>query len=155
MAARSTRKRKTEDSDNPNDWPIQKAKKNAKSLLKAEQCSVQEQDLPEIFLPEIDLSLNSNIETEMAGKSTKRKTKSTSASIESNLINSTPSIVSKPKFKTKASQAEYVSSKLEMLKGILNANQANSSESVFKIQMTLDDLSSHNNKSSMFLENKG
>jgi len=149
MAARSTRKRKTEDSDSLNDLPIQIAKKTP--VLKAE---LQEEDLPEIFLPEIDLPLNSNIASKMTEKSTKRKTKSTSASIESNLINNTPAIVSKPKFKTKASQAQYVSAKLEMLKEILNGSLANSSESIFKIQMTLDDLSSHNNKSSMFLDNK-
>ena len=59
MAARSTRKRKTEDSDGLNDLPIQIAKKTP--VFKAE---LQEQDLPEIYLPEIDLPLNSNIASE-------------------------------------------------------------------------------------------
>ena len=159
METRSMRSRqKIEENDTTN---IQTKKKSIKRKADLE---IPELDLPEICLPEIDVPLNSNQVEEATDKPKKRKTKNaspvssemhlTDRSTENSSINNSSGVVIKPKFKTKAIQAEYVSSKLEVLKNIFSQNLTNPSESIVKIRMTLDELNSHNNKSSMFLENK-
>ena len=142
------KKRKTK-KDTAIDVTIQTTKE---SLKIKEELNMKhpELDLPEISLPSTKLPLSSNAIAESTEKSNKRKTK-TANSVSSN---ENTGIVIKPKFKTKAGQAEYVSSKLELLKCNLNQNPTQTTEANVNIKTILDELSTHNNKSSMFLDNK-
>ena len=131
-----------------NDLPDQKANK----LTKKDDFDGEELpdiDLPEVDIPQIDFPVASK-----PRKVNKAKNASLLASKKSDSVGIDPVATIKPKFKTKASQAEYLSSKLEALKCVFKEKVSNSFETIGKIQIILDDLSSHNNKASMFLDNK-
>jgi hypothetical protein len=110
--------------------------KTVQSEIKSEAFTVNP---PELELPNTELPGTSKSKTGKGKKATEK-------------AESIPVAIVKQKFKTKAGQEEYVSSQLSIIKGLMTENSG--PEQINKLQLVLNDLSEHNNKVSMFLDNK-
>ena len=108
----------------------------------------------EKILPEIETATTSK--TSARGKTETKAFVVKSDEVSNTLSNDLKSAsVPKQIFKTKTTQQEYVSSQASIIASLLKENVVPFKlETISKINAILDDLSSHNNKVSMFLDNK-